>query len=77
MPAFYDSYVATIAPVLEGPTGTISWNECMKRMFTLAHVSLTHGEPVLLVGETGCGKTTVCQVLAELAQTGLLMVNCH
>ncbi|KAJ4439015.1 hypothetical protein ANN_14971 [Periplaneta americana] len=34
-------------------------------------------EPVLLVGETGCGKTTVCQVLAALDQQALYTVNCH
>jgi midasin len=34
-------------------------------------------EPLLLVGETGCGKTTICQLMAALARQRLLMVNCH
>jgi midasin len=34
-------------------------------------------EPVLLVGETGCGKTTVCQMLAAIYQQSLYTVNCH
>jgi midasin len=34
-------------------------------------------EPVLLVGETGCGKTTVCQMLAAIHQQSLYTVNCH
>jgi midasin len=34
-------------------------------------------EPALLVGETGCGKTSVCQLLALLRGRSLLSVNCH
>jgi midasin len=34
-------------------------------------------EPVLLVGETGCGKTTVCQMLAAIHGQSLYTVNCH
>lgn len=34
-------------------------------------------EPILLVGETGCGKTTVCQMMAALSEKKLLTVNCH
>jgi midasin len=34
-------------------------------------------EPVLLVGETGCGKTSVCQLLAALREKLLFAVNCH
>ena len=35
------------------------------------------GEPVILVGETGCGKTTVCQLVAQILQRALRIVNCH
>jgi midasin (ATPase involved in ribosome maturation) len=38
---------------------------------------LEHKEPVLLVGETGCGKTTVCQLYAALLNRKLHMLNCH
>jgi midasin (ATPase involved in ribosome maturation) len=34
-------------------------------------------EPVLLVGETGCGKTSVCQMLAAVHGQSLFTVNCH
>ncbi|CAG7646106.1 unnamed protein product, partial [Allacma fusca] len=34
-------------------------------------------EPVLLVGETGCGKTTVVHILPELLKRRLFTVNCH
>jgi midasin len=57
MPAFYTRYMASLGLT---PDASISWNQCMTRMFALAHINLTHNEPVLLVGETGCGKTTVC-----------------
>ncbi|MFN9909097.1 MAG: ATP-binding cassette domain-containing protein [bacterium] len=33
-------------------------------MVTLTAKAIERGEPVLLVGETGCGKTTVCQILS-------------
>ena len=36
----------------------IVWTKSMKRLFTLVGHCLRHKEPVLLVGETGCGKTT-------------------
>lgn len=35
------------------------------------------GENVLLVGDTGTGKTTVCQMLALMRRQKLHIVNCH
>ena len=32
---------------------------------------------MLLVGETGCGKTSVCQMLAAMHRQSLFTVNCH
>lgn len=34
-------------------------------------------EPVLLVGETGGGKTTVCQLLSIMLGSNLHVLNCH
>ena len=34
-------------------------------------------EPVLLVGETGCGKTMACQLYSILLERALHVVNCH
>lgn len=34
-------------------------------------------EPFLLVGETGIGKTTICQILAMINNKHLNIVNCH
>lgn len=40
----------------------------MRRMIVLCSQAWIHNEPVLLVGETGCGKTTVAQLLAKVNQ---------
>jgi midasin len=55
----------------------IIWTKAMRRLFILVSQALVNNEPVLLVGETGCGKTTVCQVLAEQMGKKLHIVNAH
>ncbi|KAJ1669103.1 AAA ATPase midasin, partial [Coemansia sp. RSA 25] len=55
----------------------IAWTSAMRRLFILTALCLRFHEPVLLVGETGCGKTTVCQMLAQALRRSLLAVNCH
>jgi midasin len=49
----------------------------LKRLAVLVHKCLRNQEPVLLVGETGCGKTTLCQVFAALNNQQLFSINCH
>ncbi|RKP02979.1 hypothetical protein CXG81DRAFT_10125, partial [Caulochytrium protostelioides] len=49
----------------------------MKRLLVLVHEAAKYEEPVLLVGETGGGKTTVCQLVAALAGRSLAIVNAH
>ena len=56
---------------------SIVWTSAMKKLFVLIYNAAVHYEPVLLIGETGCGKTTVCQVLASLFKQELHMVNAH
>ncbi|KAI9142687.1 hypothetical protein BKA69DRAFT_1123750 [Paraphysoderma sedebokerense] len=56
---------------------SVVWTKAMKRLFTLVARCIRHCEPVLLVGETGCGKTTVCQMLAAVLGKQLNVVNCH
>lgn len=38
---------------------------------------LEHSEPALLVGETGIGKTTLCQMLAFMRGQRLHIINCN
>ncbi|KAE8349456.1 hypothetical protein BDV28DRAFT_151862 [Aspergillus coremiiformis] len=58
------------------PTGVV-WTKAMRRLFILVSVALENNEPVLLVGETGCGKTQLCQAVAEAYKRQLLIVNAH
>lgn len=49
----------------------------MWRLFFLIERCYRSREPVLLVGETGGGKTTVCQVLSAVLGVKLHILNCH
>lgn len=55
----------------------VVWTHAMRRLYVLVSRALQNNEPVLLVGETGCGKTTVCQLLAGALQKELHIVNAH
>ncbi|CAN3361232.1 midasin [Diutina catenulata] len=55
----------------------VVWTGAMRRLAVLVATSLRYNEPLLLVGETGCGKTTVCQVVAEVMGKELVTVNAH
>ncbi|KAJ9639642.1 AAA ATPase midasin [Knufia peltigerae] len=58
-------------------SGTIVWTLAMRRLFVLIEQALKNNEPVLLVGETGCGKTQICQVIAEAFGRPLDIYNAH
>ncbi|KAG6889702.1 hypothetical protein C0992_004422 [Termitomyces sp. T32_za158] len=53
------------------------WTTAMRRLFVLVSRALRFNEPVLLVGETGAGKTSVCQVFATATSQRLHGLNCH
>ncbi|XP_065084393.1 midasin [Ochlerotatus camptorhynchus] len=55
----------------------IVWTFDMRRMAVLTAKALEFNEPVLLVGPTGCGKTTICQLLAAIRDRNLRILNCH
>ncbi|KAM5447036.1 AAA ATPase midasin [Microsporum audouinii] len=55
----------------------IVWTPAMRRLFILVSEAIEHNEPVLLVGETGCGKTQICQAIAEAYGKELFIVNAH
>ncbi|KAK0187828.1 midasin nuclear AAA ATPase [Armillaria mellea] len=69
----YKDFLACPVP---GSSGLI-WTKAMQRLFILVGRALRFNEPVLLVGETGCGKTSVCQVISDAKCQSLHTLNCH
>jgi midasin len=63
----------------EIPPGDVEivWTSGMRRTVGLLLKSIENKEPVLLVGETGTGKTTAVQVVAQLLGKQLRILNCH
>ncbi|GAB0090345.1 Midasin [Sergentomyia squamirostris] len=55
----------------------IHWSSDILRIYVQVAKALSFQEPVLLVGPTGCGKTTVCQIVAETLFKKLRILNCH
>jgi midasin len=53
------------------------WTAELLRMAVLTYRAISFDEPVLLVGNTGCGKTTLCQFFSTLLGRNLLSINCH
>eukprot|EP01052_Picozoa_sp_SAG31_P017819 SAG31_NODE_1236_length_9195_cov_6.761214_1_plen_2798_part_10 len=81
VPAFDASDASTSSPdteesqlkVMQG----IVWTQAMRRVFTLISHCLRNKEPVLLVGGTGIGKTTICQLFEFLLCRKMHIINCH
>jgi midasin (ATPase involved in ribosome maturation) len=59
------------------PFRNVVWTAAMKRLFTIVERAIRVRDPLLLVGETGCGKTTICQIVSVLLERPLQIVNCH
>nr|XP_017246046.1 PREDICTED: midasin isoform X2 [Daucus carota subsp. sativus] len=57
--------------------GKIIWTDSMWRLYFLIERCYKLREPVLLVGETGGGKTTACQMLSICLGSKLHILNCH
>ncbi|OCF32527.1 midasin [Kwoniella heveanensis BCC8398] len=72
-----NSTILSRMPTTTLPVTKMVWTKAMQRLFALVAAALTHNEPVLLVGETGCGKTSVCEVIATMFGQKLVGVNCH
>jgi len=53
------------------------WTRSMRRLFALLANSCDHAEAVLLVGETGAGKTSAVAALARSRGKRLVTVNLH
>ncbi|KAJ7451619.1 midasin nuclear AAA ATPase [Mycena latifolia] len=62
---------------IPGSSSSLIWTRAMQRLFILVGRALRFNEPVLLVGETGSGKTSVCQIFADACSKRLHGLNCH
>ena len=74
----YDSYAIPrneFSPEISCPK--LSWTKGMRRLHALISNALDHHEPVLLVGDTGSGKTSICQFIAAARSQKLIMLNAH
>ncbi|KAL3086989.1 hypothetical protein niasHT_025513 [Heterodera trifolii] len=67
-----DSPYMPPAAALPGLSSAIVLTAQMRRMLILCAEAWRRDEPVLLVGETGCGKTTAVHQFGDL-----LSINCH
>ena len=56
---------------------SVFWSESFVRIYSLVMMGLDQSEPILLIGETGSGKTTISELLATIFGTKLYTVNCH
>ncbi|WEJ92653.1 AAA ATPase midasin [Yamadazyma tenuis] len=74
MDAYYDKLEEKALMNIES---SIVWTKAMRRLAVLVFTSIKYKEPLLLVGETGCGKTTVCQVISQFLGQNLITVNAH
>ncbi|XP_068197957.1 midasin isoform X4 [Antennarius striatus] len=72
----FSPFIDSIAGVPEEFRHVV-WTHSMRRLAVLVGRALRFGESVLLVGDTGCGKTTICQLFAALAGHKFYSVNCH
>ncbi len=49
----------------------------LRRLWTLVSRCVEYSEPALLIGETGSGKTTVCQLIGASRNQNVRILNCH
>jgi midasin len=71
------AYESLIPSEIVTENKTVVWTKGMKRLLVLTCEAIKNNEPILLVGETGCGKTTICQVLADSIKKQLHVMNAH
>lgn len=55
----------------------VQMNKSFKRMAALTYLGCESNEPILLVGETGCGKTTLAELLSYVLKRPFYSINCH
>ena len=61
--------------VLKGQSIYVQMNRSFKRMAALTLKAVINSAPVLSVGETGCGKTTLAELLAAITGRKYYSIN--
>ena len=56
---------------------SVAVTHSMCRMWELINRGLQQSEPILLIGETGCGKTSICQLYSACRHQPVRILNCH
>ena len=72
----FDNRIRVASPDLDFWNGIV-WSPAMKRLLVLVYNCVKYDEPILLIGETGGGKTTIFQLISFLHQKNLRIINCH
>lgn len=74
-----DTDIASLASeeIMAAAPSQIIWTNAMKRVLALVSMAIEHNEPILLIGETGCGKTTIVQTIASACCKRLITLNAH
>ncbi|KAJ1569694.1 hypothetical protein HK405_007248 [Cladochytrium tenue] len=72
----YEKWWSILSEQLQ-PSGREALQSAMKRLYVLVSRCMSFKEPVLLVGETGCGKTTICDVISRAMGSRLHIINAH
>ncbi|CCE62256.1 hypothetical protein TPHA_0C01000 [Tetrapisispora phaffii CBS 4417] len=62
--------------LIQAPTSVV-WTNALRRLAVLVNSCMKNNEPILLVGETGCGKTTIFQILSKYLEKELIILNAH
>ena len=76
------SALAAAGPAGPDPSGPLAgasrlaWTPTLRRVYALTAAALDAGEPVLLVGETGSGKSTAAALAAALRGLDVVTVSC-
>ena len=61
----------------KGRLNQLQWNNSFLRMTALCIKCIENQEPILLVGETSGGKTTMVMLLSMIYKKKLFTVNCN
>ena len=69
-----EEYASTQSTIPSG-LKSIAITGTLQKMFKLIGLCLHYDEPVLLVGGTGCGKTTAVQLVSQALRQRLVILN--